>query len=189
MSTTYLTPSQFPTWILSTHKQRRRVFQWAAVSAAMWGRIQSVKMAGEKKAVDTGRFRAGYTVKIGVPTSTTLARLYNPVPYAKYVERGMPKGIVPSPDERIVGAIQKWVERKIVPDLANGKDLGKDDIFAIARGVQQKLHDKGYKGRPILTSYNMRRALAARTRAKIFEGFKRDLGLLGNLRLDSASIK
>lgn len=185
MSTTYLTPAQFPSWILSTHAQRRRVFQWAAVSAAMWGRIESVKKAGEKKAVDRGRFRAGYTVKIGAPTSTTLARLYNPVPYAKYVEGGMPKGIVPSPDEKIVGAIIKWTERKIIPDLSNGKDLSKDDVFAIARGVQQKLHDKGYKGRPILTSYNMRRALAARTRAKILEGFHRDNRSVGGLNVNN----
>lgn len=179
MSTIYLSVEQFPTWILSTHAQRRRVFQWAAVSTAMWGRIEAVKKATDLKAVDRGRFRAGYTVKIGSPVSNTLARLYNPVPYAKYVEGGMPKGIVPSPDDKIVGAIRKWVERKIVPDLANGKDLGKDDIFAIARGVQQKLHDKGYKGRPILTSYNMRRQLAARTRANILSGFKRDVGTLG----------
>ncbi len=180
MGTIYLTPSEFPTWILSTHKIRRKVFQWAAVSTAIWGRIESVKRAGEVKAIDRGRFRAGYTVKIGGPASTTLARLYNPVPYAKYVEGGMPKGIVKSPDEQIDVAIQKWVKRKIVPSLSHPKDITTDDVFAIARGVQQKLHDKGYKGRPILTSYKMRRELAAMTRKRILEGFKIGVGQLGS---------
>lgn len=180
MGTIYLSPTDFPTWILSTHKFRRKVFHWAAAAAAIWGLRKAKERASELKAVDRGRFRAGYTMKIGSPVSTTLARLYNPVSYAKYVEGGMPKGIVKSPDDEISVAIQKWTQRKIIPSLSNAKDLKKDDVFAVARGVQQKLHDKGYKGRPILTSYKMRRELAAMTRKRILEGFKIGVGQLGN---------
>lgn len=185
MSTITLSLEDFPTWIMSTHKKRSRIFRWAAVSAAMWGRMESVKQATEKKAVDRGRFRMGYTVKIGAPGSTLLARLYNPVPYAKYVENGMPKGIVPSPDERIVGAIQKWTERKVIPTLSGGDSMTDDEKFAIGRAVQQKLHDKGYKPRHILTSYVMQRQLVTKTRFKILEGFAKDPRTLGGLSVPS----
>lgn len=184
MSTITLSPKDYPTFILSTTKARREVFKFAAVSTAMWAWAKCVVKATEVGAVDRGRFRASYRVS-KADMGTILARLSNSAPYAGYVEQGMPAGVVPSPDERIVWGIQKWTERKLVP-LISG-EVSKDDIFAIGRAVQQKLHDKGYKGRPILTDPVMRAQIVTKTRMKILEGMALR-NLKGPMALRSAGI-
>lgn len=168
MSTITLSPKDYPTFILSTTKARREVFKFAAVSTAMWAWAKCVVKATELGAVDRGRFRAGYRVSRGNLGNTILAKLSNPVPYAGYVEQGMPAGVVPSPEEKIVAGIQKWTARKIIPQLSG--TFTEDEVFAIGKAIQRRLHEKGYKGRPILTDPEMRRQIVTKTRFKILEG-------------------
>jgi len=186
MSTITLSLKDYPTFILSTTKARREVFKFAAVSTAMWAWAKCVVKATEVGAVDRGRFRAGYVVKTYPGRAGVfLAKLSNPVPYAGYVEQGMPAGVVPSPDDKIVAAIQKWTARKIIPQLSG--TFSKDEVFMIGKVIQRKLHERGYEGRPILTDPVMRAQIVTKTRFKILEGMALR-NLKGSMALRSARV-
>lgn len=100
-----------------------------------------------------------------IRSRTILARMSNKAPYAGYVESGMPPGIVAMPTENKVSkAILGWTFRKIGPGVGAEKE---SDVWGIAHAVQTKLAQKGYPGRPILTSPEMKAELITKTRMNI----------------------
>jgi hypothetical protein len=154
----------YPAFILSTHKQRTEAFRWAAISTAMWGQIKAVEKTDKVGAVDRGRLRSSWHVGANRTHPVIMARLSNKAPYAKYIERGMPAGIVPDPNDKVSRAIQGWVARKL-----GAKGLDPKFFYGTALKVQWKLHHKGYPGRPILTGYGFKKELLTKTRLQIMK--------------------
>lgn len=164
MSVIHLSVADFPAFILSTHKQRTQCFRWAALATAYWAWQESVKKTDQVGAVDRGRFRASWAVN-KIQSRTILARMSNKTPYAGYIEHGMPPGVVEMPGlDKVSKAILGWTFRKIGPSVGAEKE---SDVWGIAHAVQTKLAQKGYPGRPILTSDEMQAELITKTRLNI----------------------